>query len=127
MEPEIADAPSTRCGVDFDELELRALFTGEHDDLDAICEIQSGEGGADAQDWANMLLRMYLRWAERRGFDVELTEVSPGSEAGISSATFVVKGRHAYGRLAVRARGRTAWCACRRSTPRANARPPSPR
>ncbi len=84
---------------DFEELELRALFTGEHDDLNAICDIQSGEGGADAQDWANILLRMYLRWAERRGFDVDLTEVSPGSEAGISSATFVVKGRHAYGRL----------------------------
>src|SRR3954451_6531085 len=83
----------------FDELELRALFTGEHDDLNAICEIQSGEGGADAQDWANMLLRMYLRWAERRGFEVELEEVSAGSEAGISSATFMVKGRHAYGLL----------------------------
>ena len=53
---------------------------------DAICEIQSGSGGADAQDWAEMLLRMDLRWAERRGFDVELDEVSPGSEAGISSA-----------------------------------------
>jgi peptide chain release factor 2 len=83
----------------FDELELRALFTGEYDDCDAICEVQSGEGGADAQDWANMLLRMYLRWAERRGFDVELDEVSAGSEAGISSATFLVNGRHAYGRL----------------------------
>ena len=83
----------------FAGLELRALFTGEHDELNAICEIQSGEGGADAQDWANMLLRMYLRWAERRGFDVELDEVSAGSEAGISSATFLVNGRHAYGRL----------------------------
>ena len=57
---------------DFGALELQSLFTGEHDNNDAICEIQSGEGGADAQDWANMLLRMYLRWAERRGFDVEL-------------------------------------------------------
>ena len=88
-----------RLAADFDELELRSLFTGEHDEADAICEIQSGEGGADAQDWANMLLRMDLRWAERRGFDVELDEVSPGSEAGISSATFLVRGRHAYGRL----------------------------
>ena len=85
--------------ADFSALELRSLFTGEHDDADAICEIQSGEGGADAQDFANMLLRMYLRWAERRGFDVELDEVSEGSEAGISSATFMVKGRHAYGLL----------------------------
>ncbi|MCX6511073.1 MAG: peptide chain release factor 2 [Actinobacteria bacterium] len=84
---------------DLGELELRALFTGEYDDTNAICEIQSGEGGADAQDWANMLLRMFLRWAEKRGFDVELDEVSAGSEAGISSATFLVNGRHAYGRL----------------------------
>jgi peptide chain release factor 2 len=84
---------------DFDDLELRSLFTGEHDENDVICEIQAGEGGADAQDWANMLLRMYLRWAERKGFDVELDEVSAGSEAGISSATFLVKGRHAYGLL----------------------------
>lgn len=86
-------------GADFAELELRSLFTGEHDELDVICEIQSGEGGADAQDWANMLLRMYLRWAERKGLDVELDEVSAGNEAGISSATFLVKGRHAYGLL----------------------------
>ena len=84
---------------DLGELELRALFTGEYDDTNAICEIQSGEGGADAQDWANMLLRMFLRWAEKSGFDVELEEVSAGNEAGISSATFLVNGRHAYGRL----------------------------
>jgi peptide chain release factor 2 len=89
----------TSVGAAFDELELRSLFTGEHDEADAICEIQSGSGGADAQDWANMLLRMDLRWAERAGYQVELDEVSPGSEAGISSATFLVKGRHAYGRL----------------------------
>jgi len=82
-----------------DSLELRSLFAGDHDERDAICEVHSGEGGTDAQDWANMLLRMYLRWAERRGYDVELDEVSPGQEAGISSATFIVKGRHAYGLL----------------------------
>src|SRR4051812_36989879 len=98
FEPEVAEAIASLTRS-FDELELRSLFTGEYDDADAICEIQSGEGGADAQDWANMLLRMYLRWAERRGFKVELDEVSPGSEAGISSATFLVNGRHAYGRL----------------------------
>ncbi len=95
---EIEDALAELAG-DFAALELRSLFTGEHDERDAICEVQSGEGGADAQDWANMLLRMYLRWAERRGLDVELDEVSAGSEAGISSATFMVKGRHAYGLL----------------------------
>lgn len=98
LEPEIDDALST-LRQEFEELELRALFTGEYDALGAICEIQSGEGGADAQDWANMLLRMFLRWSEKRGFDVELDEVSPGNEAGISSATFLVNGRHAYGRL----------------------------
>src|SRR3954469_16141572 len=84
---------------DFAALELRSLFTGEWDERDALCDIQSGEGGTDAQDWANMLLRMYLRWAEARGFDVERDEVSPGTEAGISSASFIVKGRHAYGLL----------------------------
>ena len=96
-----AEIEETLAGLarEFSALELRSLFTGEHDENDAICEVQSGEGGADAQDWANMLLRMYLRWAERRGFDVELDEVSEGSEAGISSAMFVVKGRHAYGLL----------------------------
>ena len=69
-----AEIEETLAGLarEFSALELRSLFTGEHDENDAICEIQSGEGGADAQDWANMLLRMYLRWAERRGFDVEL-------------------------------------------------------
>ncbi|MEI7593217.1 MAG: peptide chain release factor 2 [Actinomycetes bacterium] len=98
FESEVADSIAALERL-FGELELRSLFTGEYDESSAICEIQSGEGGADAQDWANMLLRMYLRWAERRGFDVELDEVSPGNEAGISSATFLVNGRHAYGRL----------------------------
>ncbi|MGH9246425.1 MAG: peptide chain release factor 2 [Acidimicrobiales bacterium] len=82
-----------------DELELRSLFSGEYDERDALCEVHSGEGGTDAQDWANMLLRMYVRWAERRGLGLELDEVTPGQEAGISSATFIVKGRYAYGHL----------------------------
>jgi len=83
----------------FGALELRALFTGEWDEYDAVCSINSGAGGADAQDWAEMMLRMYRRWAESRGFEFELEEVTAGSEAGISSATFEVKGRHAYGLL----------------------------
>ncbi len=87
-------------GRQLDTLELRALFTGEHDDRDAICTVNSGAGGTDAQDWTNMLLRMYLRWAERRGFATEIDEVSPGTEAGLSSATFTVKGRYAFGLLA---------------------------
>jgi peptide chain release factor 2 len=82
-----------------DGLELRALFAGEHDERDAICEVHSGAGGTDAQDWAEMLLRMYTRWAERRGFGVELDEVQEGTEAGLTSATFVIKGRYAYGML----------------------------
>ena len=83
----------------FGALELRALFTGEWDEYDAVCSINSGAGGADAQDWAEMMLRMYRRWAEARGFEFELEEVTAGNEAGISSATFEVKGKHAYGLL----------------------------
>jgi peptide chain release factor 2 len=81
------------------ELELRSLFSGDHDERDAVCEVHAGEGGTDAQDWAEMLLRMYLRWAERRGFATEVDEASEGREAGLLSATFLVKGRHAYGLL----------------------------
>ncbi len=80
-----------------DELELRSLFTGEYDDSDAIVELHAGAGGTDAQDWCEILLRMYLRWAERRGFDVEVDEATAGQEAGLMSATFIVKGRFAYG------------------------------
>ena len=94
------DSGISGLGRQLDRLELRALFTGEHDDRDAICTVNSGAGGTDAQDWTNMLLRMYLRWAERRGFGVEIDEVSPGTEAGLSSATFTIKGRYAFGLLA---------------------------
>ncbi len=88
-----------RLAAQLDELELRSLFTGEYDERDAVCLIKSGEGGTDAQDWAEMLLRMYTRWADRRGFDVEVTAVSEGTEAGISSVEFIVEGRYAYGWL----------------------------
>jgi peptide chain release factor 2 len=98
LEQEV-DAGMTTLAADLDRLELRALFSGEHDERDAICEIHSGAGGTDAQAWAEMLLRAYLRWAESRGFDVELDEVQGGTEAGITSATFIVKGRYAYGLL----------------------------
>ncbi|HET7489762.1 MAG TPA: peptide chain release factor 2 [Acidimicrobiales bacterium] len=93
------DATVADIGRRLDELDLRSLFTGEHDEGDAVCEIHAGEGGTDAQDWAEMMLRMYLRWAERRGFTVELDEVTAGQEAGILSATFIVRGRYAYGLL----------------------------
>ena len=98
QEPEI-EAELTALSSELHQLELRALFIGEHDERDAICEVHSGAGGTDAQDWAEMLLRMFTRWAENRGFTVELDEVSEGAEAGISSATFTVKGRYAYGML----------------------------
>ncbi len=81
------------------DLELRSLFSGEHDEGDSVCEIHAGEGGTDAQDWAQMMLRMYLRWAETRGFAVEVDEESAGQEAGILSATFIIKGRYSYGLL----------------------------
>ncbi len=79
------------------ELELRALFTGDHDEMDAICRISTKDGGVDAQDWSEILLRMYSRWAERRGFELSVDYVSEGTEAGIMSAEFTVKGRYAYG------------------------------
>jgi peptide chain release factor 2 len=98
QEPEIAEAIAT-VSRRLDELELRSLFAGEHDERDALVSIQAGEGGADAQDWAEMLERMYLRWAQGHGFDVEEEDRTPGSEAGISSCELVVRGRYAYGWL----------------------------
>jgi peptide chain release factor 2 len=76
-----------------------ALFTGEYDSGDAILEIHAGTGGTDAQDWAEMLLRMYLRWTADRGFETEMLEASPGEEAGLKSATVAVRGENAYGIL----------------------------
>jgi peptide chain release factor 2 len=78
-------------------LEETRLFSGEHDAGDAVVSIAAGEGGTDAQDWAEMLLRMYLRFAERRGLRTEIKEVSEGTEAGLKSATFTVEGPNAYG------------------------------
>jgi peptide chain release factor 2 len=80
-----------------DRLELQQLLGGEHDAGNAIVEIHPGAGGLEAQDWAEMLLRMYLRWAERRGFKTELLELQPGEGAGIKSATFSLEGPYAYG------------------------------
>ncbi|MEO5899998.1 MAG: peptide chain release factor 2, partial [Ilumatobacteraceae bacterium] len=76
---------------------LRSLFTGEHDASDCIVQINAKDGGVDAQDWAEILLRMYGRWAERRGFKFEVDGVSEGTEAGIMSAEFTITGRYAYG------------------------------
>jgi peptide chain release factor 2 len=81
-------------------LEVLSLLGGEFDDLPAILEVHAGEGGTDSQDWAEMLLRMYMRWAENRGYNAELVATTPGEEAGIKSATITIEGRHAYGLLA---------------------------
>ncbi len=96
MEDEIAEsiAPLRK---ELERLQEDALFSGEYDAGDAIVTIHAGTGGTDAQDWAEMMLRMYLRWTERRGFKTEMIEASPGEEAGIKSTTFAVKGENAYG------------------------------
>jgi len=78
-------------------LEEQRLFSGRYDQGDALVSVNAGAGGTDAQDWAEMVLRTEMRWAERRGFEVELLEASAGEEAGIKSATFQVKGENAYG------------------------------
>ncbi len=81
------------------DLEFRRMFSGEMDANNAYLDIQAGSGGTEAQDWAEMLLRMYLRWAERKGFTTELIEVSGGDVAGIKSATVHIKGEYAFGWL----------------------------
>jgi peptide chain release factor 2 len=81
----------------FAALEEQRLFSGRYDSGDALVSVNAGAGGTDAQDWAEMVLRMEMRWAERRGFEAELLEASAGEEAGIKSATFQVKGENAYG------------------------------
>jgi peptide chain release factor 2 len=85
------------------EAQTESLLSGENDANNAICSIQAGAGGTDAQDFAQMLLRMYLRWAERKGFKVDILDEQPGSEAGIKSATFRVEGDYAYGLLSAEA------------------------
>ena len=82
-----------------ERLEFRRMFSQEMDEHAAFLDVQAGSGGTEAQDWAEMLLRMYLRWAEERGFETEVLEVSPGEVAGIKSATVHVKGQYAYGWL----------------------------
>jgi peptide chain release factor 2 len=102
LEPEMADeieASIAPLGRELDRLQEAALFDGEYDAGDAVVTLQSGTGGTDAQDWTEMMLRMYERWAADRKFDIELLEASPGEEAGLKSATFTVGGENAYGIL----------------------------
>jgi peptide chain release factor 2 len=82
-----------------DELELEMAFSGEYDDRNAIVAIHAGAGGTESQDWAGMLLRMYLRWAERRGYQAEILDTSPGEEAGIKSVVIEVDSDYAFGYL----------------------------
>jgi len=95
----VGELADQRAGVEarLAELEEQRLFSGRYDTGDAVVSVHAGTGGTDSQDWAEMLLRMEMRWAEKRGFQVELAEVSPGEEAGIKSATFLVRGENAYG------------------------------
>jgi peptide chain release factor 2 len=102
MDPELAgeiEAQLQPLSQELERLQEDALFDGEYDGGDAVVSIHAGAGGTDAQDWAEMMLRMYLRWAEDRGFAAELVDSSPGEEAGVKSATFTVKGENAYGVL----------------------------
>jgi len=88
-----------RVASELDRFEFNQLLSGEYDDSAALVTINAGAGGTDAQDWAEMMLRMYLRWCQIRGFKAELIDESPGEEAGIKSATFKVEGPYAYGYL----------------------------
>lgn len=84
---------------DFSEFELLVLFSGQHDDRNAIVAMHAGAGGTEAQDWVEILFRMYTRWADADGHQVEILDYLAGDEAGIKSVTFLVKGKHAYGKL----------------------------
>ena len=102
MDGEMADEIATTLEPlqqELSRLQEDALFSGEYDLGDALVTIHAGTGGTDAQDWAEMLLRMYLRWADRRGLETEVLEASPGEEAGLKSATLTVKGENGYGIL----------------------------
>ncbi|MEO5723594.1 MAG: peptide chain release factor 2 [Ilumatobacteraceae bacterium] len=96
QEPDI-DIANASIVSRLDDLDLRSLFTGEHDEADCIVQINAKDGGVDAQDWSEILLRMYGRWAERRGYGFTVDGVSEGAEAGILSAEFTLTGRYAYG------------------------------
>jgi peptide chain release factor 2 len=98
MEEEIASSLAP-LRAEIERLQEAALFDGEYDAGDAVLTLQSGTGGTDAQDWTEMMLRMYERWAANRGFKVELLEASPGEEAGLKSATLSISGENAYGIL----------------------------
>lgn len=92
-------AEINRLEEEIKQTEIRTLLSGEHDESNAIVSIHPGAGGTESQDWAEMLLRMYLRWAERSGYGTEILDYQQGEEAGIKSATFLVKGEYAFGNI----------------------------
>ena len=96
-----ADTELNRLAKGIEALEVRTLLSGEYDERDALVTIRSGAGGVDAADWAEMLMRMYLRWAERHGYGTEVYDTSYAEEAGIKSATFAIRAPYAYGTLSV--------------------------
>jgi peptide chain release factor 2 len=98
LESELA-AELTRAEAAVNQLRVELLFSGEHDNSNAILAIHPGAGGTESQDWAQMLLRMYVRWAERKGFKVDTLDLQPGDEAGIKSATLSIAGPYSYGYL----------------------------
>ena len=93
------DKDVSRLAADIEQFRLRSLLSGPDDCRDAQLEIAAGAGGTEAQDWAAMLMRMYTRWAERKGFAVEILDMSEGEEAGIKGAVLEIKGAYAYGFL----------------------------
>src|SRR5690606_19657562 len=97
------DSELTSLASAIDELEVRTLLNGEYDSREALVAIRAGAGGVDAADFAEMLKRMYLRWAERHGYPTEVYDTSYAEEAGLKSATFAVKAPYAYGTLSVEA------------------------
>ncbi len=94
IDPELAELEEK-----LEQLEFRRMFAGDHDSSDCYIDLQAGSGGTEAQDWTNMMLRMYLRWAEAKGFKAEVIEVSEGEVAGLKSATVRISGEYAYGWL----------------------------
>jgi len=101
-DPELLEEASLKLSSlekDIADMEFKRMLSGENDINNAIVTIQSGEGGTEAQDWTEMLLRMYLRWAERKGYKAQITDILPGQEAGIKSVTFTVEGKYVFGFL----------------------------
>ncbi len=95
----VIEEEATALDREVERREFELALSGPHDKGDAVLSIHAGAGGTEAQDWAEMLLRMYTRWAERKGYEVEITDMTPGEEAGIKSVTMTVRGPYAYGYL----------------------------